>query len=188
MPSLPTKTNQIRGCMGNRSYYAIAALLVLASFPMYRYILSSTIETAAPERMATSETSSSKPAGMALSAAQLRRLLAGEICREGLVYLATEHGYQKATSGHGGVVRCQGAHLMTAWNGVGNPSTAAEKTWYAYGEELPDGYKCAAADGPVYRTRIESGVTVIEPLVRGGIIVRCGGDDRSIHYRSPAPR
>lgn len=173
--------------MGNRIYYAIAALLVLASFPMYRYMLFATMETAPPERMATSDTGSRTPARKALSATQPPQLLAGEICRDGLAYLATEHGYQKATSGHGGVVRCQGTDLMTAWDGVGEPSAAVEKTWYPYGEELPDGYKCAAADGPVYRTRIQSGVTVIEPLVRGGTIVRCGGDDRSIHIgRRPA--
>lgn len=55
------------------------------------------------------------------------------------------------------------------------------KTWYAYGEKLPEGYKCSAADGPVYRTRIEKGATVIEPLIRGGATVHCGGDERSSH-------
>lgn len=170
--------------MGNRSYYAIAALLVLASFPMYRYILSSPMKTTVPEGAADSEAGSSDPAGTAPSAAQTRPLLAGEICRNGFVYLATENGYEKATSGHGVVVRCDGAHMMTVGDGVGGASITAEKTWYPYGDELPHGYKCAAADGPVYRTRVENGVTAIEPLVRGGIIVRCGGDDRSIHYQS----
>jgi len=55
----------------------------------------------------------------------------------------------------------------------------APKLWYAWDEELPRGYRCSAAGGIVYRTRIEKGTTVVEPLYRAGVMVRCGGDWRS---------
>lgn len=58
-----------------------------------------------------------------------------------------------------------------------------EKLFYAWDEKLPDGYKCSAANGLVYQTRLESGATVIEPLTRDGFLVRCGGDKNSSYIR-----
>lgn len=58
------------------------------------------------------------------------------------------------------------------------------KAFYAWDEKLPFGYKCSAANGLVYRTRVEGGATVIEPLTREGVLVRCGGDERSSYRRN----
>lgn len=55
----------------------------------------------------------------------------------------------------------------------------AIKTWYAYGEPLPVGYKCSGAKGPVYRLSTRDGATVVEPLLVRGVMVRCAGDERS---------
>jgi hypothetical protein len=58
------------------------------------------------------------------------------------------------------------------------------KTFYAYGEALPLGYKCSGADGLVYRTANENGSVVVEPLRAGSSLVRCGGTVSSSHrYR-----
>jgi len=53
------------------------------------------------------------------------------------------------------------------------------KTYYAYGEPLPAGYKCSGAGGPVYRVVERAGVSVVDTLTVAGVMVRCGGDERS---------
>jgi hypothetical protein len=53
------------------------------------------------------------------------------------------------------------------------------KTYYAYGEPLPPDYKCAGVGGPVYRILDKAGVSVIDTLTVAGVMVRCGGDERS---------
>lgn len=54
------------------------------------------------------------------------------------------------------------------------------RVWYAYGEPLPVGYKCSSAGGPVYRTfHLADGSVAVDPLIRDGQVVRCGGDERS---------
>jgi len=53
------------------------------------------------------------------------------------------------------------------------------KTYYAYGEPLPAGYRCSGAGGMVYRTYEKNGSTVVDPLMAAGVQVRCGGDERS---------
>lgn len=58
---------------------------------------------------------------------------------------------------------------------LGVESVDLPKLWYAEGEKLPPGYKCLSAGGEVYRTRIEGGATVIDPLYRSGQLVRCAG-------------
>ena len=58
-----------------------------------------------------------------------------------------------------------------------------QQLFYAWNEKLPEGYKCSAANGLVYRTRLEGGATVIEPLRRDGFLVRCGGDENSSYRR-----
>lgn len=58
-------------------------------------------------------------------------------------------------------------------------ATTLSKTYYAYGDPLPAGYKCAGAGGPVYRVVDQAGVAVVLPLMVGGVMVRCAGDERS---------
>jgi hypothetical protein len=66
------------------------------------------------------------------------------------------------------------------------PAAAPVKRWYAYNEPLPAGYKCSGADGLVYRTTpAADGAKVLEPLMVGGAIVRCGGDWSSSHRWTP---
>lgn len=60
---------------------------------------------------------------------------------------------------------------------------ARDKVFYAWDEKLPDGYRCSGANGLAYRTRMENGAAVIEPLVAGGVTVRCGGDARSSYRK-----
>jgi hypothetical protein len=64
------------------------------------------------------------------------------------------------------------------------PVCSSFKTYYAYGEPLPAGYRCSAAGGMVYRTLQEHGTMKIDPLVVGGVAVRCGGDWRSSNRSS----
>jgi hypothetical protein len=60
------------------------------------------------------------------------------------------------------------------------------KRWYAYNEPLPAGYKCSGADGMVYRAVPSAdGAKVLEPLMAGMEIARCGGDSRSSHRWTP---
>jgi hypothetical protein len=73
-------------------------------------------------------------------------------------------------------VQLQPESTRVAPGGVPTP-----KLWYAWNEKLPRGYRCSAADGIVYLTHIEKGSTVVEPLYRAGVMVRCGGDWRSSH-------
>jgi len=53
------------------------------------------------------------------------------------------------------------------------------KVHYLYGEALPDGYKCSGAGGTVYRMSARDGVTELEVLKVGGVVVTCSGDRRS---------
>lgn len=159
--------------MRPQTYYALAALLVLATVPMYRYILAQARESAYSQSPVYQEHAPFSLPRTPLAAVNQRPLLAGEICKEGVVYLTDRNGYVPAKSSAGVIVHCRGNHLILA------NSATDERTWYAYNEKLPHGYKCSAADGPVYRTRTEKGAAVIEPLVRRGTIVRCGGDERS---------
>ena len=107
-------------------YYAVAVVLVLATVPMYRYILARTSSL----RHAPASTP-------AVSPASVRPV----------------------------------------------PVVPLPKLWYAYDETLPSGYRCSGANGTVYRAREEKGATVVEPLVRSGQLVRCGGDARSSYRR-----
>jgi hypothetical protein len=60
------------------------------------------------------------------------------------------------------------------------------KRWSAYNEPLPAGYKCSGADGLVYRAASSAdGSKVLESLMAGGEIARCGGDMRSSHGWTP---
>lgn len=167
--------------MRNQTYYLIAALLVLATVPMYRYIFARAREMQRSQTAITSEPALVDGRKTRATPAQLRPPVASEICKDGLVYAAYEGSYQQARGYDGVAVPCQGDHRTSATDASGRQGFANEKTWYAYGEKLPDGYKCSAADGLVYRTRVENGATAIEPLIRDGMIVRCGGDERSSH-------
>ena len=72
---------------------------------------------------------------------------------------------------------------------LSTPQATSVKRWYAYNEPLPAGYKCSGADGLVYRTtRSPDGAKVLEPLMVGGAIVRCGGDWSSSHRWMPPNR
>lgn len=51
--------------------------------------------------------------------------------------------------------------------------------FYAYGESLPPGYVCSAADGLVYRHHVAGGADSIDLLYQDGQPVRCAGDRRS---------
>jgi hypothetical protein len=51
--------------------------------------------------------------------------------------------------------------------------------FYAYGDPLPAGYVCSAADGLVYRRHMAGGADSIDLLYRDGQPVRCAGDRRS---------
>ena len=162
--------------MRPHTYYLIAALLVLATVPMYRYLFTHASETDQSQSAVVSERYQS-PA----TTAEPRQLLPGETCKEGLVYLANGNRYVLAKGSGGVAVHCRAGNLVSANDPANGHNASDLKTWYAYNEKLPDGYKCSAADGPVYRTRIEKGATVIEPLLRGGVIVHCSGDEPSSH-------
>ena len=167
--------------MRHKTYYVIAALLVLATVPMYRYTLNHAREVDhAQSTMSREHVPFAQPQAP-LPANQPRPLLAGEICKAGLVLLVGAGGYVPAKDSDGVAVHCKAGHVVATNDATDGQGASDLKNWYAYDENLPDGYKCAAADGPVYRTRVEKGATVIEPLVRGGVIVRCGGDERSSH-------
>jgi len=51
--------------------------------------------------------------------------------------------------------------------------------FYAYGEPLPVGYVCSAADGLIYRQHVVDGADSIDLLYQNGQPVRCAGDRRS---------
>ena len=167
--------------MRNQTYYLIAALLVLATVPMYRYIFTHAGESDFSQSTVTRAQVRLARSHGPLTTAEPRLLLAGEICKAGLVYLANGHGFLPAKNSDGAAVPCRENHLVRANEAPDAQSAHDLKTWYAYNEKLPAGYKCSAADGLVYRTRIEKGATVIEPLVRDGVIVHCGGDETSSH-------
>lgn len=171
--------------MRHQTYYLVAALLVLATVPMYRYIFTQAREIDRSQSTVSSERVPLELSQAPVTEGEQRPLLTGEICKEGLVYLADGNGYLLANGSGGVAVHCRAGHLVSANDAGDGRSARDRKTWYAYNEKLPDGYKCSAADGPVYRTRIEKGAIVIEPLIRDGVTVHCGGDERSSHrYRS----
>lgn len=167
--------------MRPQTHYLIAALLLLATIPMYRYIFTHARETDYSPSTISRDAIAEPPSRAPVLSAQVGLLLAGEVCKDGTVYLASRNGYVRAQSSEGNVVHCQADHLVSANAAAGRDELDQAQSWYPYGQKLPDGYKCSAADGPVYRTRTEKGATVIEPLIRGGVIVRCGGDQRSSH-------
>ena len=163
------------------TYYLIAVVLLLLTVPMYHYIFTHGRVTDYSQSTVAREHVSLARSKAPVAATKPRLLLSGEICKHGLVYLASGNGYVPAKSFSGAAVQCRAGHVVSANDATDGQSSRELKTWYAYGEKLPEGYKCSAADGPVYRTRIEKRATVIEPLVRGGIMVHCGGDERSSH-------
>lgn len=116
-------------------YYAISAVLLLATVPMYRYILKQS--DLAVDLANGPPQSRRAPAMRPITAAELR----------------------------------------------GHRVDLGLRTYYAYGDPLPEGYRCSGAGGMVYRTHEKNGSTVIDPLVFAGVQVRCGGDDRS-SYRT----
>lgn len=82
--------------MRSALYYAIAAFLVLASVPMYRYILSrtSTVRHPAPAPVIPAPVVSVVP------------LLPGEVCRAGFVYIVRGNVQMPAVDVAGRSVRC----------------------------------------------------------------------------------
>lgn len=112
--------------MRNGLYYLVALLLLLATVPMYRYV----IEHSSREAVNQVRSLAGPPP---IDVESLRRPI----------------------------------------------ELAGFKTFYAYDEPLPEGYKCSGAGGSVYRTRSEGGAVVLDPLYVGGQLVRCGGDESS---------
>ena len=162
--------------MRHQTYYVIAALLVVMTIPMYRYIFARAREL---DQSATAPTSQPTPVQhryAPVATDQPPPLLAGETCRDGFVYLVDGADLREAKGYQGGPVLCHAGHLLAAGDASMAHRAGPVKTWYAYGEKLPDGYKCSAVDGPVYRTRVEHGATIVEPLTRDGVMVRCGGE------------
>jgi len=103
----------------------------------------------------------------------------------GLLFLATVPMYHYIFTHYRNQTPEPALHSVTPishrWH-VPSPS-ARSKLFYAWNEQLPDGYRCSAANGVVYRTRVDGGATVIEPLKRDGFLVRCGGDKNSSYIR-----
>ena len=145
-------------------YYGIAALLFLATVPIYRYIIVHARSGVAREELAPHY-------------AQPAQAVPPQL----------PDGYRKCFNGNEYAFDASGtsAQLVGKCKGSVNEviATPENKPFYGWNERLPDGYKCSGADGLVYRTRTENGATVIEPLVAGGNAVRCGGDIRSSHRK-----
>ncbi|MEO9228122.1 MAG: hypothetical protein ABI216_04075 [Devosia sp.] len=167
--------------MRPHTYYLIAALLVLATVPMYRYIFTHASETDDSRSTVSREQVALQRFQAPVTTGGSRPLLPVATCKQGVLYLVDGNGYLAAKGADGVAVHCRAGPPPFADHAANGQDVRDLKTWYAYNEKLPDGYKCSAADGPVYRTRIDKGATVIEPLVRGGVIVHCGGDERSSH-------
>lgn len=102
------------GVMRAGTYYAIAAVLVLATLPMYRYIFQRARELDRPQ---SSPVVQVLPVvvGTALSRVDQQTrvpLLPGELCEGGVVVLVSGNAYTQAVDASGHPVRCEPGFLL----------------------------------------------------------------------------
>lgn len=97
--------------MRSSTYYAIAALLFLATVPMYRYILQRAGRPdVAPVHVQSQPARFQQPIQQP-AAHQPRSLLDGERCVGGVVVLVSAHSYTSAVGQDGRPVKCEGRYL-----------------------------------------------------------------------------
>ena len=96
--------------MRNGTYYAIAALLVLATVPMYRYIFHRARELDLPSPPSAVVYASSPPVAMSPASSSRMPLLPGEICVGGVVVLVSGSTYTQTNGADGRPVRCDGTY------------------------------------------------------------------------------
>jgi hypothetical protein len=125
-------------------YYGIAGLLFLASVPIYRYIIMHGRSGAAHDEAASHYEQPAQP--------DVKQPVDGtRRCVNGNEYALDAAGTSAQLVG-----KCH----SSAGDVVVTPEN---KLFYAWNEQLPDGYRCSGADGLVYRTRMENGATVVTP-------------------------
>lgn len=149
--------------MKDSKLYVIAALLALASVPLYvaiyyRHQLDDAIRSVEPADGSQGTHYRYVPPVTA------HRCIAGHLYNE-----LSDGAEAILVDGH--MVSCDGQKATVQ---------SAPKR-YAYGEALPSGAKCSGADGIVYMTRKDHGSTVIEPLLEHGQPVTCAGTYSSVH-------
>ena len=94
-------------------YYAIAAVLFVATIPMYRYIFARTKAMAVPEPVyVLPGQSSSDLAYLASRESQHKPLMSGEICEAGFVVLVSGSTYSQALDQQGHAVACLGRYTL----------------------------------------------------------------------------
>ena len=90
--------------------YVLAALLLLASVPLYRYIIArgQAADAVPPERVVHVET----PVIVQAPQPRLLPLLAGERCIGGMVVLVNGSTYTQAVDADGRVAHCEGQYRV----------------------------------------------------------------------------
>lgn len=99
------------------TYYAIAAVLVLATLPMYRYIFQHARELDRPPPVAVPLPAPVEPPASVLVARSPSpmagpALMDGEECHGGYVFLVSGTAYRQAVGAGGRPVRCEGRNLL----------------------------------------------------------------------------
>jgi hypothetical protein len=92
------------------TYYAIAAVLVLATLPMYRYIFARAREVDQSRVQLVEQASVRyvlREAQPGASYPSRVALLPGELCEAGVVVLASGNSYTQAVDSSGHAVRCE---------------------------------------------------------------------------------
>ncbi|GGY20912.1 hypothetical protein GCM10008098_11980 [Rhodanobacter panaciterrae] len=96
------------------SYYALAAVLVLATVPMYRYIFqrSRELERPLPRAVQVSDVSPLRDLPARIVEPSRMPLLPGESCMGGVVVLVSGTTYTNAVDGSGHAVRCEAGFVL----------------------------------------------------------------------------
>lgn len=105
---LLASTGRFGGIMRAGTYYVIAAVLVLATVPMYRYIFRRAHELDVPQAARIAERSLDPAVYVHQPSVDHQRvpLLPGELCEGGVVVLASGNSYTQAVDVSGHPVRC----------------------------------------------------------------------------------